>query len=117
VTYVSSSEQPKWTRTSASSPINLPICQAAALGVYFAGLPPFRRWLWKASQTVPGGVHETASGRCQEWIVLYPDTPGEDENFCLGVDDHLPRTFRLEGVNYEYSGWNAPIDFPVPKVD
>jgi len=60
---------------------------------------------------------ETGSGQCQQWLIVDPSRPREDENFCLGVEDHLPRKIQFERASYEYYYWNVPIEIAVPFID
>lgn len=86
------------------------VCASLAEGTEAFPFPDFGKL--SESGRIEKGAEKTYGGeRCQEWRVKFRGGPlaGQDEELCLGLQDHLPRHRISFYGEMTYTDWNDPF--------
>jgi hypothetical protein len=90
-------------------------CAKLMQGEYPYPLPNYNRLIMH-TKIVKGAIDTVQGSKCQEWTTTRvipgryaPAQPLDNEQICIGLDDHLPRRIRYEQAEYIFYDWNTPI--------
>lgn len=84
-----------------------PLCLQLARGEDTHPFPPFGKFL-KSGIFREGSITTVGGVKCRQWRVLFPVMQSADnEEVCIGLDDHLPRYRRNLIDKITYSDYNA----------